>query len=56
MMRMRCACTDCEVEECTDAQCREEQQELLNSKILKHFRQGRSLDDLITEKCLEMAD
>ena len=53
---MRCACTDCQVEECTDAQCIEEQQELLDSKKLKYFRQGKSLDDLTTEKCLELDD
>jgi len=54
VINMRCACTDCREEECTDAQCRDEQQQLLDSKKLKNFRQGKSLDDLTTEKLMEI--
>jgi len=50
---MESECRNCSDEECVDDDCKERQQALLDSKRLKYFRQGRSLDDLIAEKLLE---
>ena len=49
---MRCGCTDCEDEECTDA-CKSEQQNILSIKRMKYFRGNQSLDDVIAESILK---
>jgi hypothetical protein len=51
---MKIECTDCQDEECADEECKKAQQEGLDSKKLKYFRQGKSLDDLTTEKLSEV--
>lgn len=42
-------CDICDVEDCTDVECKREQQRRLNMRWLKWFRPNRSLGDVVRE-------
>jgi hypothetical protein len=50
---MKCACTNCQEEECTDDECIKEQKKVLDEKKMKYFRWELSSGDMLTEDYFE---